>query len=376
MKGAWSIGSMRDWLTAKRRSCLGIFVRTDSVSMAVTEWSERGSQQLAWYEEVARIAGEEDGDFWERAVIKGLQAVHEDTVCYLVLEGQEVFYYEKDFSALAYGELAQGVKLDFAAASGWHSSYIIGYERQEEAGVFRVGGIRKESWKEKTAFWAQHFSLEGCVLFCQSDTGHIKIASELLPMGESGSPGLLGAVYGAVAGLGQKGVRFLRGKPFLYRWNWLRCSAALWGISLLLCGVAGLWLGGELYGQEQESRYCRERLSLLSDIGERNKSIEEDRKTIERKNRMLEKIHESGLRGQGLMVNAGKIMSEGIWLTGISAEAGQRMVLSGKATGYGQVSRLMEELQKDEEFFQGRIYLASADTGNDGLISFQLNGKL
>ena len=40
------------------------------------------------------------------------------------------------------------------------------------------------------------------------------------------------------------------------------------------------------------------------------------------------------------------------------------------------MSRLMEELQKDEEFFQGRIYLASADTGNDGLISFQLNGKL
>lgn len=376
MKGAWGIERLRNWLTEKRRSCLGIFVRQDSVSMAVTEWSEYGSQQLAWYEEVARKAGEEDEVFWERAVMKGLQAVHEDTVCYLVLEGQEVFYYEKDFSALAAGELAQGIKLDFAAASGWHSSYIIGYERLDEAGMFRVGGMLKESWKEKVAFWEQHLNLEGCVLFCQSDTGHIERASELIPMGECGSPGLSGAVYGAAAGLGQKGVRFLRGKTFLYRWNWLRCSAALWGISLLICGVAGLWLGGELYGQEQERRYCRERLALLSDIGERNKSIKEDKQIIERKKGMLGKIHESGLRGQGLLVNAGKIVSEGIWLTGISAEAGKRMVLSGKATGYGQVSKLMEKLQKDEEFFQGKIYLASADTGNDGLISFQLNGKL
>ncbi len=376
MKCIWSMGRLRAWLTAKRYSCMGIFVQDNSVSLALTECSGNNRQQLVWHDEVMRAGSESNVEFWERAAMKGLQAVHEDTACYLVLDGQEVFYYEKEFPALHPGELIQGIKLDFAAASGWHRRHAIGYERLDDSDMFRIGGILKDSLKEKTVFWEQYFNVEGCILFCQSDIRHVKSGSELLAPGEKASLGIHGAVYGACAGLAQGGVRFLRGKPFLYRWNWLRCSAVLWGISLLFCAMAGLWLGGELYGQAQEIQYCRERLSLLSDIRERQKGIEKDRKIIERKNRMLEKIHENGLSGQGLLVNAGKIMSEGIWLTGVSAEAGQKMVLSGKAVGYGQVSRLMEKLQEDEEFFQGKIYLAAADAGNDGLISFQLNGKL
>ena len=130
------------------------------------------------------------------------------------------------------------------------------------------------------------------------------------------------------------------------------------------------------YANGQAIGYLRERLALLSDIEERRQAIEENKQVIERKNKAMGRIQENGLRCRGLLVNVAGAMPEGSWLTGVSAEAGHRLVLSGKAAGYGQVSELMERLQEDEDFFQGKIYLASADAGRDGMISFQLNGSL
>lgn len=376
MANMMKMGKVREWLRGERSACMGIFVQPDAIYMALAEWQEAGGRRLAWHEEIARLAGEDDAVFWERAAVRGLQNVCGDAVCYLVLEGQEVFYYEKAFPELSFREMAQGVKLDFAAASGWHKSYALDWESVNEGGLIRIGGILRESLKEKAAFWQGYFAVEGCVLFCPSDREHRRKAYDALASCEGGMAGTEEAVYGAVAGLEQSGIRFCFRSSFLYRWNWLRCSAVLWGISLLFGAAAGIWLGSELYGQEQEFHRYRERLSLLSDIRDRKSLIEENRKIIERKNQMLGKVHENGLGGRGLMVNAGKIMADGIWLTGLSAEAGHRLVLSGKAEGYGQVSRLMEDLQKDEDFFRGKIYLASADIGKDGMIDFQLNGKL
>lgn len=391
------------WLRRKRTACMGIFVQQDSIYMALTEWTEAGGQRLLWHEETVRLAGEEEKDFWERAAVRGMQNIYGDTVCYLVLEGQEVFYYEKEFPELSVKEMAQGVKLDFAAASGWHKSYALSWERLGNGRLVRIGGILRESLKEKAAFWKSYFTIEGGVLFCPSDREQRKRTAGALAVCEDGtdrmnnlSPldslhglngrnsldeldradGMQGAVYGAIAGLEQSGVRFCFRSGFLYKWDWLRCSAVLWGMSLLFGVAAGIWLGSEFYGNEQELHRYRERLSLLSDVRERKNLIEENQKIIERKNQMLGRIHENGLAGRGLMVHAGKIMTEGIWLTGLSAEAGHKLVMSGKAEGYGQVSRLMEDLQRDGDFFQGKVYLASAGIGRDGMIDFQLNGKL
>ena len=191
-----------------------------------------------------------------------------------------------------------------------------------------------------------------------------------------GHAGAEGAALGARAALGGEGIRFDLVHPMWQRWNWLRWGGILWGASLSAFLLAGGWLGYMGYANGQAIGYLRERLALLSDIEERRQAIEENKQVIERKNKAMGRIQENGLRCRGLLVNVAGAMPEGSWLTGVSAEAGHRLVLSGKAAGYGQVSELMERLQEDEDFFQGKIYLASADAGRDGMISFQLNGSL
>ena len=188
-----------------------------------------------------------------------------------------------------------------------------------------------------------------------------------------GQAGAEGAALGALAAFGGGGIRFDRVHPMWHRWDWLRCSGLLWGVSLSIFLLAGGWLGYRGYVNEQQICYPRAR---RSDIGERRQAIEESKQVVERKNKAMVKIQENGSGCQGLLVNVGRAMPEGSWLTGVSAEAGHRLVLSGKAAGYGQVTELMERLQEDEEFFQGKISLASADAGRDGMISFQLHGSL
>ena len=350
------IGRLVAWLSAKNHAGMGILVRQDNICMAVAEGTAEGAPELVWQEEYVRGADEGVEDFWSRAALGGLGSYPEDGVCYLVLEGQEVFYYEKLFPDLPDRELQQSLRLDFAAASGWHRSFAFGYERLAD-GRFRLGGILRESMADRLSFWQQYFSMAGCVLFC-------------------GHAGAEGAALGALAAFGGGGIRFDRVHPMWHRWDWLRCSGLLWGVSLSIFLLAGGWLGYRGYVNEQQICYQRERLALLSDIGERRQAIEESKQVIERKNKAMVKIQENGSGCQGLLVNVGRAMPEGSWLTGVSAEAGHRLVLSGKAAGYGQVTELMDRLQEDEEFFQGKISLASADAGRDGMISFQLHGSL
>ena len=350
------IGRLRAWLLAKEHAGMGILVRQESICMALAERTAEGAPELVWQEEYVRMDDEGAEDFWARAALGGLGSCPEDGVCYLVLEGQEVLYYEKLFPDLTDGELQQSLRLDFAAASGWHRSFAFGYERLAD-GRFRLGGILRERMAEMLSFWQQYFSMGGCVLFC-------------------GHAGAEGAALGARAALGGEGIRFDLVHPMWQRWNWLRWGGILWGASLSAFLLAGGWLGYMGYANGQAIGYLRERLALLSDIEERRQAIEENKQVIERKNKAMGRIQENGLRCRGLLVNVAGAMPEGSWLTGVSAEAGHRLVLSGKAAGYGQVSELMERLQEDEDFFQGKIYLASADAGRDGMISFQLNGSL
>lgn len=350
------IERLKAWLSAKGHAGMGIVVRQDAICMAVAEKTEAGGAVPVWQEEYVRSADEGAEDFWERAALGGLRNCPEDASCYLVLEGQEVFCYEKQFPDLSGRELKEAMRLDFAAASGWHSSYAFGYERLAE-GRFRLGGILRERMGEKLSFWQQYFAMEGCVLFVGQVAGE-------------------GALHGALAALGGGGIRFGCLHPLWHRWNWLRCCGVVWAASLSLWLLAGAWLGWAGYAGRQEAAQLRERLALLSDIGERRHSIEANKQVIERKNKAMGSLRENGIPCQGLLVSVGRAMPEGSWLTGMSAEPGQRLVLSGKAAGYGQVSELMEKLQEDEDFFQGQIYLASADAGKDGMISFQLKGKL
>ena len=137
------ISRLRAWLSAKVRAGMGILVRQDNICMAMAERSENGRAELVWQEEYVRGNDEGVEDFWARAALGGLRSCPEEGECYLVLEGQEVFFYEKQFPDMADRELQQSLRLDFAAASGWHRSFAFGYERLAD-GRFRLGGMHEK----------------------------------------------------------------------------------------------------------------------------------------------------------------------------------------------------------------------------------------
>ncbi|MDD3114538.1 MAG: PilN domain-containing protein [Anaerovibrio sp.] len=365
---------VKGWLRREARSALGVRLQGEKIYMALAEQDEYGQSSLVWQEEMVRQKGQSARDFAEAACMRARQNIAGEADCYVVLDGQAVFYYEKDFPQLPHEELEQGARLDFAAVSAWQEPYVWDYEQTDGCTV-RIGGILKTNLRERLAVWQEFFSCTVGVL-CAADAAGCREELRELGLEEELSPGTLAAVYGAWKGVEHSGLRLSLDRAFLQRWNWLHLTAALWAISLgLMCAVG---MGWRYYSgtQQEKLRNQQEQLLLMQDIAERKAAIDEDREIIERKNKMMEKLHGENLAGRGILVNIGKSMKEGIWLTGLSAQAGHKVILQGKAAGYSQVSGLMDELQRDKAFFQGKIFLSSTEADRDGLISFQMNGKL
>lgn len=359
-----------DWFRQQPQGFLGIRENAGAVQVVYTEYSSAGALNIIWQDTFEQSTAENQENFLEAVGIRLKQNTGEDILCCLALDGQDIFYYEKEFTGLSGKEIAEAAKLDFAAAVSWDEKYYCAYEYIGDSRI-RIGGITKSNLDSKIRCWREFFPRVEAVLVC---------AEAMDDMSLTGDENLSGefrlAAYAVWSVAGNEGISFSSCPKFMYKWNWLHGAASIWIATLgaFACFTMG-WcymdydLGEQIKQQAQEVR-------LMGDIAERKKAIDADKSVIERKNKVMEGLQKNNLLGQGLLINIGKSMKEGIWLTGLSAQAGQKIILQGKAAGYSQVSSLINDLQSDEAFFQGKIFLASADADADGLINFQMNGKL
>lgn len=355
---------------------LGIVPGKEKITMVFLEQVREGELVPAWHEIFNRQPGQDSVDFAERAALRAKQCLSADTACWLVLDDHDVFYYEKFFPKMPAKALRRAARLDFAVSADWQAPYAWNYTTLEEGHVL-IGGILQEILAEKLSLWRQFFPMIGAVCFCGGNGYGVTrndFGNEPIRLAEA-------AVWAGLYGMNnsscqRKCLSFPPEKMFVYRWNWLRCTAALWSAALLGSCVLGIGWWQGMYQTGQELQAAKSSLAMLEDLTALKKEIDANKAVAERKKGIMDGLKVRGNSGQGILVHAGKHMQEGIWLTGLSAQAGHKFVLQGKAMGHGQVSYLMNSLQQDGEFFRGKIFLDSTEVGKDGLVSFRMNGKL
>lgn len=366
-------GNLYRWFRRKHTAALGVLQQDDIIYMVYMEKDEARQPILIWQDKLVRQAQQTEAEFIETACMRGQQNAAPETVCYIVLEGQDVFYYEKDFSHLTDKELRRAAELDFAAASPWQKDYVWGFEVLP-GGSIRLGGIIKDNLQQKLQPWQKFFACTAGILYCQEDAAATSFMSGIGQEAANGNG--CGAIFGAWAGMQERGIILHLDKPYLHKWNWLHLAACCGAVSALaIWGIGALWYFSTA-AIDTEINQQQGKLTLLRDVAERKAAIAEANNVAERKNRKMESLHEKNLSGQALLINIGRAMHNGIWLTGLSARSGEELVLQGKAAGYSQVSGLMNDLQQEKSAFQDRFTLASTEMGKDGLISFQMKGKL
>lgn len=81
-----------------------------------------------------------------------------------------------------------------------------------------------------------------------------------------------------------------------------------------------------------------------------------------------------------MLVRLGSSMEDGIWLTGVKLQEDGQVQLQGRAAAYNQIAKLLDKLspKEEEEAQQGEqvMVLDTADRGQDGMVDFQLKGRM
>lgn len=352
---------IENYFRCKHDQVLGIYEDEGYVEFALAE-KKQGSWQVVWQK---RCVFETD-DYplsVEVAVGSVLSYLHEDTLCYLVLTGADVLYYEKEFPDMPQNDLQQAVKWDFTASASWQEKYLWGYEILSN-GYVRIGGIKQDDLARCLAPWQKYLQIHGAVLFAKDRS--------------SEDDGQVEAAYGAIAGAGGEGIIFSVVKNYIIQWHWLKAGLFLWLSSTLIWFV----LGGGYWWQYQEKRSDLERIgsqmALMDDVKSRKQTIDEQQAILRDKYQQLANLHNQGLQINAMLTELSVNLPAGVWLTGISADSqqGKTVSLTGKAAGYQQLSELIELWCRKDSFFHGNVMLKSTDTDDAGIISFQLEGVL
>lgn len=356
-----SLGKVRHFFQKEYNQVLGVYSEEGVIYIALLE-NRQGELQLCWQGKYVCTQEEDWRSAAAGAAMQVLPHLQGEVICYLVLTGQEVLYYDKEFPLLPEEELAQAAKWDFAAAASWNEEYVWDYTRLTDR-VVRLGGIKRGDLAELVKPWQEFFHVGGGVLYC--------------PDGEKAS-GEAGAIYGAKVGVEREGIVLSLVERHILAWQWLKLGAALWCCSLVLWLGLGLYYVWQYQGERDGLQRVRERLAIMDDLQSRQEDITRQAERLQGRYERLANLGEQGLPLEGLLTEVAVAMPEGVWLTEISGDRQQGSVvqLQGKAASYGQLSKLMEVWRQPDSYFKGQLRLKSTDTDEKGCIDFQVEGAL
>lgn len=345
---------------------LGVQQIKNSVYMVMLTGDESDEYKIIWQNQL--MDNLEPQDLLAKACMLAASMGKENVICCLGLSQQEVYFYEKSFPEMDSRELKQAIKLDFVSAAAWQEPYWLSFAELAD-GNFRIGAIRKSDMYVKTEVCRNFFQLNMGVLVCCEE-----MAEELkLPeVWQSWPQGMQEAFYVALCGLQGKGLRFGKTSSYIYQWHWSKLTKWLWGIcaGFAVCSfLVGWYMDCQL---DRELSLKQHEIALLEDVAERQESIEKDKKIISERSKLLADVQSNNSSAYGTLIRLGAYMEDGIWLTGAKLEDNGNLHLQGRATAYHQIAQFLAKLTAKEK----GMVLDSADRGQDGLVNFQLKGRL
>lgn len=363
-----------NWFRRQDIAYLGIQQRENSVYMIMVAEKEGEDYEIIWQNQITEDIAQEE--LLEKACLLADSSQQRNIICCLGLSQQDVYFYEKFFPELEAKELAQAVKLDFVSATAWQEPYWWSYTELTD-GNMRIGGISKKAMAEKAKVCREFFDIVQGILICPGEVpDNVSLPEEW----KSWPIGMQEAFYAAICGLHKQGLILGDIDTYKYQWHWLKAAKLLWG-AVAGVGVFALALGWYTdYQAKEELAVKVHELHLLEDVAKRQEAIEADKEAIAGRNKLLANIHGSSKPAYSVLVRLGSSMEDGIWLTGVKLQEDGQVQLQGRAAAYNQIAQLLDKLSPkgEEEAQQGEqaMILDTADKGQNGMVDFQLKGRM
>jgi Tfp pilus assembly protein PilN len=386
------------------RQTLGIFVDNAKIYIAEIEWEKKGGI-LKHLIEIEYSNLEENGvahEQWAEQIQKACmtEGLQKKNVV-LCLPKNQIFSYKKEFPMMKPTELKEAVKWDIEEVVPFaEGSYSYSYSAQVNGTadiVTMIGAIEKSILKTRM-LPLEEIDIHILGIIRETDTLEWEIIEDFININtddwqekinrtaliEKEKMEKKGAVLAIVAACyplhKESTINLLPTEKQAATILWNKIAGII-GIVVCLAMVTGYIQGyWQLYDLEEKIQQNKAQSALLQDSMKQRDVLVNQIKRVDKKNQILAELSQQSISWRGIMVHLGNVIVDNVWLTDMSLNEKNEIILNGKALNYLFLAEFLRKIEQNADFFQTMELLQSESAFDEGvqaeIIRFSLKVKL
>jgi Tfp pilus assembly protein PilN len=383
---------------------LGIFVDNAKIHIAEIKWEKKGGIikhlieiEYSNWEEKELLHERWVEEIQKTCMTEGLQKKN----VVLCLPKEQIFSYKKEFPVMKSSELKEAIRWDVDEIVPFEEgSYSYSYSARVNGAVDIVTMIEV---MEKSALKKLMLSFEEINIYIlgiikEMDTIAWEIIEEsitiniedwqekidnaaLIKQEKMEEKGAVLAIAAACYPLHkERTINLLPMEKQQGKIIWNKIAGV---IGLIICLVMvivymqGYW---QLYNLGEKVQQEKTKSALLQDSMKQRDLLVNQTKRVEKKNKILAELSQQSISWRGIMVHLGNITVDNVWLTDMSLNEKNEIILKGKALNYLFIAELLQKIEQDTDFFQAMELIQTEIAFDEGvqseIVRFSLKVRL
>lgn len=380
---------IKEFIIKENDNYIGIYFNDNELFCTQLIKENSGNLRIAYAEKI-NIAGNsaDDRQFaideLKNSFLKAGISSEKIIVC---INEEHVYYYHKVFPVIEDKKLISAIHWDIASNIPFRNNYLESfYQEDSEKNSYLLGAIDKAEIEEIQELFTDN---NMNVISIVADTERNIVAGSGYVMADKTKcqlpdfladyfleEGQLLSLYACITGVSSHGLEFSLEKKESCSWNYLHLSACVIIISFMMIAVGAGVSVWQNYDVKANFTETRQEFLLLSDIWESKQNTDKLNESLKNKADILQDLRKSSWPVYAILVHLGCNISEGTWLTDISADGDSEIELKGVAISYNNLVKYYQMLADDKEFFTGGAVLEKSDLSADGNIAFSIKLRL
>jgi len=383
---------------------LGIFVDNAKIHIAEIKWEKKGGIikhlieiEYSNWEEKELLHERWVEEIQKTCMTEGLQKKN----VVLCLPKEQIFSYKKEFPMMKSSELKEAIRWDVDEIVPFEEgSYSYSYSARVNGAVDIVTMIEV---MEKSALKKLMLSFEEINIYIlgiikEMDTIAWEIIEEsitiniedwqekidnaaLIKQEKMEEKGAVLAIAAACYPLHkERTINLLPMEKQQGKIIWNKIAGV---IGLIICLVMvivymqGYW---QLYNLGEKVQQEKTKSALLQDSMKQRDLLVNQTKRVEKKNKILAELSQQSISWRGIMVHLGNITVDNVWLTDMSLNEKNEIILKGKALNYLFIAEFLQKIEQDTDFFQAMELIQTEIAFDEGvqseIVRFSLKVRL
>ncbi|MFA6851130.1 MAG: PilN domain-containing protein [Selenomonadaceae bacterium] len=383
---------------------LGIFVDNTKIHIAEIKWEKRGGiiKHLIEIEYSNREEKEMLHERWAEKIQKACmtEGLQKKNVV-LCLPKEQIFSYKKEFPVMKSSELKEAIRWDVDEIVPFNEgSYSYSYSARVNGAVDIVTMIEvmEKSALKKLMLSLEEINIHVLGIVKEMDTLAWEIIEESITiniedwqekidnaalikqekMAEKGSVLAIAAACYPLHKESTINLLPMEKQQGIIIWN--KIAGVIGIISCLVMVIVymqGYW---QLYDLGEKVQQEKTKSALLQDSMKQRDLLINRTKQVEKKNKILAELSQQSISWRGIMVHLGNITVDNVWVTDMSLNEKNEIILKGKALNYLFIAEFLQKIEQDTDFFQAMELIQSESAFDEGvqseIIRFSLKVRL